>query len=728
MKINSYKTRFILASFLVMLVFVPVITYAQESTNPSFGDYVQTAAKVLFPNLSALSQSAAASISHVDNIASSVFLSMLNFTTYLLLVLVSFLMWIAGLFFNAIFYVSVSNMGEIINSVNAIESGWIIFRDLANIVFIFALLYIAIAKIVQLESVNVNKALRNLIIAALLINFSLFFTKVLVDVSNSLAVSFYNQISTSAGLSDSGFVGFVNVANGGLSGAIMQRLGVVEVWDPEIAFGLSELSLEGLLTADPGQILTKKIAAIFIMLIAILVLLIAAFMFLFRFITIIFLMVLSPFAFAGMILPQTKSLSQKWWAALTDQVLFAPVFILLLYISIDILGSISAAIESVDKVWMSPKSFILGSVGALVSFFVAVGFFLGSIIMAKRFASVGGDASVEGAFKLTRFIGRNALGRPSAFLASEKRLQGMRDSDSKITSTIGRLGLRARKNPLGKLVAKAGPTLGSASFDPRNIKNAEVVSDAIGGLSSALGSNFKVGKGIKDGGIVQLRSKKTKNIVERESKKLETMEEDSTVVIEAEDKLAKAKLAKEAKERELQDKSPKFRNLNKEIKETEEETKDLKEQLTKNPERKAELKPKIAAAKKKLVKAKKDLNDFLTSGVMNKELDAFNAAQEKIDSIKGVSKDEAQKRNIKERKSRINIEKEAYINAVYDRNILQRAIRLQPKSTLGSAKQALLKKMGGKKVEDLVKEALKQNKETSDDKPEDKDENKDESK
>ena len=72
----------------------------------------------------------------------------------------------------------------------AVASGWTSVRDLVNMFFIFALLYIAIGTILQLEKVNTKKTLASLIVVGLLVNFSLFATKVVIDVSNVMASSF----------------------------------------------------------------------------------------------------------------------------------------------------------------------------------------------------------------------------------------------------------------------------------------------------------------------------------------------------------------------------------------------------------------------------------------------------------------------------------------------------------------------------------------------------------
>ena len=67
---------------------------------------------------------------------------------------------------------------------DSIKTIWVLLRDTANITFIFILLYAAIKQIVMGEVAT--KTLKNIIIAAVLINFSLFITKVVIDVGNMI--------------------------------------------------------------------------------------------------------------------------------------------------------------------------------------------------------------------------------------------------------------------------------------------------------------------------------------------------------------------------------------------------------------------------------------------------------------------------------------------------------------------------------------------------------------
>ena len=69
-------------------------------------------------------------------------------------------------------------------------------RDIANILFIISLLYVAIKTILGLNVTDNKKLVGAVIVIALIINFSLFTTKVVIDASNILAKVFYNNITS----------------------------------------------------------------------------------------------------------------------------------------------------------------------------------------------------------------------------------------------------------------------------------------------------------------------------------------------------------------------------------------------------------------------------------------------------------------------------------------------------------------------------------------------------
>ena len=85
-----------------------------------------------------------------------------------------------------------------------LQQGWQVTRDFANIFFILILLFIALSLVLDIEvgHANPKKMLATLVMVALVINFSFFITEVVIDVSNSLALVFYNQVTVIAKATD----------------------------------------------------------------------------------------------------------------------------------------------------------------------------------------------------------------------------------------------------------------------------------------------------------------------------------------------------------------------------------------------------------------------------------------------------------------------------------------------------------------------------------------------
>src|SRR3989338_10218858 len=135
---------------------------------------------------------------------------------------VGLLTGLAGVILNGIIYYTVGQMSVNYSNLTTINSAWSAIRDLANMGFIFILLYAAIQTILGIGS-DAKKLIVNIIVVAILINFSLFFTKVVIDISNILSNVFYDQIAPGS-LTDTRL-------NTGLSGKMMAPLQLTSLWD-----------------------------------------------------------------------------------------------------------------------------------------------------------------------------------------------------------------------------------------------------------------------------------------------------------------------------------------------------------------------------------------------------------------------------------------------------------------------------------------------------------------
>ena len=112
---------------------------------------------------------------------------------YILLKPASWLLVIGGGVFD--FFAEHSLASKAYHNNYAITQGWTISRDIANLFFIFILLFIAISTILQIETYGAKRLLVKFIVVALLINFSLLIVQSIIDASNLLAIEFYNAIT-----------------------------------------------------------------------------------------------------------------------------------------------------------------------------------------------------------------------------------------------------------------------------------------------------------------------------------------------------------------------------------------------------------------------------------------------------------------------------------------------------------------------------------------------------
>jgi len=103
----------------------------------------------------------------------------------------SALLGLSGLFFDAVLSLALDST---IYAASFVDKAWSVVRDLSNIFFILILLYVAIQTILGLSH-EAKKTIVKVIVLALLINFSMFFTKIVIDTSNVLALVFYNRIN-----------------------------------------------------------------------------------------------------------------------------------------------------------------------------------------------------------------------------------------------------------------------------------------------------------------------------------------------------------------------------------------------------------------------------------------------------------------------------------------------------------------------------------------------------
>lgn len=364
----------------------------------------------------------------------------------------SFLLMGAGYIFDLMLSLSIE--GSLV-APSFIDSTWTVVRDFSNMLFIFILLFAGVQTILGMG--DWRKTVLNVVIMALLINFSLFFTKVVIDAGNILAVGIKNNISGGGNISQ-GLVGAFEPQ------MFLNKAGAVGPIDAIVVFIIAAI-----VSGFAGYILFK-----------------AAILFSRRLVVFWGLMVLSPFAFISIALPGDANKFNKWLHELISQAFVAPIFLFFLYViatglnaSRDTLGSLirtggwfesligpiiiaTVLVKALSEALEFAES-MAGSTGAEFSGLVSKGLGL----------ATGGAA----------LAGQKTLGRAAAWATKQ---EGFKEA--------------AAKSGFGRLAYSLTDKTAGAAFDARNLPGGENLGIGKGGGGSYVKTVEKAKKGDVDFG------------------------------------------------------------------------------------------------------------------------------------------------------------------------------------------------------------------------------------
>ncbi len=253
----------------------------------------------------------------------------------------SFLLWFAAIFFNALIAIALST--KLYATSTFIPEAWAIVRDLSNIFFILILLYVAIQMILGLGGHGSKKIIVQVVIMALLINFSMFFTKVVIDSSNILALVFYNKMNTETTVNGRPRPYNQVSSNPGerdLSGKMVEAFDPTKLLTPEFfEKAKTSMSIDGRVDTDPvpfGILFGMIIITGLIMGFAAYAFFVSGFAFLSRLIELWILIIFSPFALMSSTLPILAGVPYAGWKQWLDKLFkisfMAPIFMFFIYL------------------------------------------------------------------------------------------------------------------------------------------------------------------------------------------------------------------------------------------------------------------------------------------------------------------------------------------------------------------------------------------------------------
>ncbi len=320
--------------------------------------------------------------------------------TFTILQVASWVLWVAAILFNATINYSL-NMANFIKDIPIVDVGWTVFRDVTNLLFIFIILYIAINTIIGNEGYGIKKLLGKVIVGAMLINFSLFFTQAMIDASNIFALQFYHKIVADAkGANTTSGNGANNSDyDSGISAAFVNAMGLQQIYF--LGSGTAEGSVQAnagdenlsntKLGLNAGNLILVSLGGTVLVLITAFVFFAGAFMLLARTVVLIFLMILSPIAFMGNILPALGKYTGEWWSKLSSNLLFAPVYMMLLYLVINMVtGSTFKKLGGGNGTFADMFAGGKNWIPTVITFVVLIMMMVGCLMIAAKLGVYGG--------------------------------------------------------------------------------------------------------------------------------------------------------------------------------------------------------------------------------------------------------------------------------------------------------------------------------------------------
>lgn len=380
---------------------------------------------------------------------------------FIFLLLSGMILGLAGTVFNWVVIRTVFQFGTYFGTNDGMLIAWGVMRDVANIGLLFGFIFMGVLLILNVDGgghghgggMSAKKAIPRLIIFAVLLNFSLFASQAVIDVANAFSSSFATlagesctgNTSTGNAEADGASMNNEECSNVGISGQILKVAGLTSIWDSENRDVMG--AMKNLLDRPYSYAVSLIMLSIFVLITA-MVLLAGSILLIIRVVILSLLMVTSPIGFAGMAIPKLQGIATMWWSKLMSQAFFAPVYLLLIFISIKLTeGLMEGEATLANALIANQGNSVAGNMQVVMVFMVVIGFMIGSLIMASKMGATGASFATSFAQRAVTYP-FSAIGRGTIGAGSSKAL-------GKYEASSGRARQRLKdiKNPLLKYAA-----------------------------------------------------------------------------------------------------------------------------------------------------------------------------------------------------------------------------------------------------------------------------------
>ena len=356
---------------------------------------------------------------------------------------------LTGFLFDAAVTITIVEFGTVFREAAevGVSEAWRAFRDIANIVMIAMFVFIAFAVILNTGKVNFRELGVRIVIIALLINFSLFFTKAIVDISNVTATQFVRGISL---IESDG----VDIARGFVDAAGL----------PEFGYEAARENLQQVSGGSGWNILIyfAIMLTLYVCLIGIFIL--GFVLLISRAVMLLLLMVLSPLAFAAFLVPtHGAKWWNQWWSSLIKNALFAPLLMLMLWATTMITGNLASGnlVETLIAGSNSAAGSTSGTYAPLVIILIVIGMVYASFRISSELSLTGAKLAKRWAQRGMGFAGRLSggglalgLGVGGSLALSRAALRGA----GNMAAGVGLYGTQARLKAMAGRVPKMRDT------------------------------------------------------------------------------------------------------------------------------------------------------------------------------------------------------------------------------------------------------------------------------
>ena len=396
---------------------------------------------------------------------------------------------LADTIFNWLVFYTIIQFSTIYSSIQAgVETAWTAFRDIANILIIGLLTFIAISMILDIKEFGQKKLVARVLIVAILINFSLLFTKMAIDASNYTATMIYRAaaLGPSDSLTNTGAAAIPSIGD-----RFMDLTGIQSIAGDTLKNSAEVLWYQGLVQeiiyATSNFLLVSGAATI---------LLYGSFLLLARALMIIFLFITAAIAFTTLLLPKLQTSStfgwNAWLRSLLQVSVLAPIMMILLWATLrvgtDLMSSpaFSAGRSKAGAFIIDPTT--AGGANWLIGYLIILGLLYGAFRISSSFAGAAGKINFTGGLSslglsalgnATGFLGRQTVGRYAANLggkleksartanadtAGGRFAQRLYDFGARQAKGIAKRDFNVLQGSLGKAIAKSSGTTADKLF------------------------------------------------------------------------------------------------------------------------------------------------------------------------------------------------------------------------------------------------------------------------